>query len=44
MLPLTVGFYHCGVLLTAMFLVVGMFVPPLPLAVANDLTIYRVTG
>ena len=41
-LPLPIGRDHLGVLLTSLFLIVGMFVPPLPLTVAHDLTIERI--
>jgi hypothetical protein len=38
-LPLPIGRNDLGVLLAALSLVVGMFVPPLPLAVAHNLAI-----
>jgi hypothetical protein len=42
LLPLTVACTHLGMPLTALFLVAGMFVPPLLLALADDLAIHRV--
>jgi hypothetical protein len=41
-LALTVAFEQLRVLLAVLFLVVGMFVPPLLLAVAHHLEILRV--
>ena len=38
-LPLPVGRDPLGMLLAPLFLIVGMFVPPLPLTVAHDLAI-----
>ena len=40
-MPLPVGRDHLGVL-APLFLIVGMFVPPLPLTVAYDLAIERI--
>jgi hypothetical protein len=41
-LLLPVGCDHLGVLLASLFLIVEMFVPPLPLTVAHDLAIERI--
>ena len=41
-LLLPVGCDHLGVLLASLFLIIGMFVPPLPLTVAHDLAIERI--
>jgi hypothetical protein len=41
-LPLPVGRDHLGVPLASLFLIVRMFVPPLPLTVAHDLAIERI--
>jgi hypothetical protein len=41
-LSLTIALDQLRVLLTALFLVMGMFVPPLLLAIANDLAILRI--
>jgi hypothetical protein len=38
-LPLPVGRDHLGMLLAPLFLIIRMFVPPLPLTVAPDLAI-----
>ena len=42
-LPLAITLHQFRVLLAALFLIMGMFVPPLLLAVAHDLAIFRVS-